>query len=577
MPNNHRARVLIFATFILFLCLLVWNLGADISPVSAFQDLDPFTPTNTQTDAAPPPDNIHTETPAPTENPTDSSTISEQNPTSTLTQASASDASDSDRLPLPAVFGAGRYAQDELVVRFKPSTNRTRIDECFQGIDVQIRSEIEELHTFVLRIVSGEVASTFYYVLNCAGVLYVEPNFLLQAADTIPNDPGWGLQYGLINIRAPQGWDLSTGSAAVTIAIVDSGVDYGHPDLAGKLVAGYDFVNDDSNPQDDYGHGTHVAGIAAASSNNGAGIAGLSWGARIMPVKVLNASGGGTFANTAAGVVWAVDHGAQIINLSLGGTGESALLEDAINYAYSKGAVVVAAAGNTGGNFVLYPARYPNAIAVARTNSANNWDGSNYGPEIDLSAPGASIYSTVIGGYGYNSGSSMSTGFVSGLAAILVGIPGNASPGLIRSQMESTALDIEFTGRDDYTGAGLIQVDAAINMALQSVTPTTEPSNPTTGSGPGSIQGGVTNTPIPTWTTSLTPSTHEQTVTFTPETGTTESVVETMSSTQTPPIGERSEVEAQDGNKINSYIMPCMGILLILLGIGLIWMFRRKQ
>ena len=126
---------------------------------------------------------------------------------------------------------------------------------------------------------------------------------MASIADTIPSDPNWSLQYGLVNIRAPQGWDYSTGSAAVTIAIIDSGVDLSHADLAAKIVPGYDFVNGDSIPQDDNGHGTHVAGIAAASGNNGIGVAGVSWGARIMPVKVLNAGGNGSFADVAAGII----------------------------------------------------------------------------------------------------------------------------------------------------------------------------------------------------------------------------------------------------------------------------------
>lgn len=575
MPNNHRTRVLKFAILILLLCLLLWNSGAGLSPVSAFQDADTFTPTEIQIEGTPLPDVPGTETPAPTGIPTDTPVLTEQNPTSTFPQPVESDTSDSDRLPMPAIFTTGMYVQDELVVRFKPSTSATRIRECFQGIDVQVRTEIEELHTFVLRIASGDIARSYYHVRDCAGALYVEPNFLLQAADTIPNDPDWGIQYGLVNIRAPQGWDLSTGSAGVTIAIVDTGVDYGHSDLAGKLVAGYDFVNNDDTPQDDNGHGTHVAGIAAASSNNGTGIAGVSWGARIMPVKVLNASGGGTYADTADGVIWAVEHGAQVINLSLGGRDEAAILEDAINYAHSRGAVVIAAAGNSGGNFVLYPARYPNVIAVAKTNGANNWDGSNYGPEVDLSAPGAMIYSTVIGGYNYKSGSSMSTGFVSGLAAILMGISASSSPDVIEYQMETTALDIEFAGWDEYTGAGLIQMDAAIELALQSISPTADSSNSSSEGSSGSVRVALTDTP--TWKAPFIPSPQETIATFTPVPGSTEIEVETITSTSAPDSEEKSEVEAQEESGINNFILPCTGILLIVAGLFMAWFFNRKQ
>ncbi len=571
---NVLGKALKIVVFNLVICLLLWNIGAGVLPVSTLPDAQLTTPTNTQVAGESLSDTKILESDTPTLTPTSTFTATAPGVTTTFTQISESATGEPNRVPVPAIFSAGVYAPNELVVRFKASTSEKRIETCFQGIDIQILSEIEVLRVLVLKVVSGDIRNAFDHILDCAGVLYVEPNFLLQAAETIPSDPDWGLQYGLINIRAPQGWDLSTGSTSVTIAIVDTGVDYAHPDLAGKLVAGYDFVNDDNNPQDDNGHGTHVAGIAAASSNNGAGIAGVSWGARIMPVKVLNASGGGTYANAAEGTIWAVDHGAQVINLSLGGTGPSSILADAINYAHSRGAVIVAAAGNTGSNFVLYPARYPNVIAVARTNSANHWDGSSYGPEVDLSAPGTQIYSTAIGGYSFRSGSSMSTGFVSGLAAILMGIPGNASPDLIEAQMESTALDIEFTGWDEYTGAGLIQMDAAMQLALLSMSPADEPRPSPGGNGAGFVQVVPTNTPISIWNAAPTLPSLEPIATIASATGIVDIETEPIPNT---PTGEENEVEAQEDSGIGGYSLPCAGILLIVFGIALIWITRRKK
>ncbi len=306
-------------------------------------------------------------------------------------------------------------------------------------------------------------------------VRYAEPNYTVTAQDTIPNDSAFAFQYALVNIRAPQGWDITTGSNAVTIAIVDSGVDLSHPELAPKVLAGYDFVNGDSDPQDDNGHGTHVAGIAAAASNNGLGMAGVSWGARILPVKVLNAFNSGTYANVAAGIVWAADQGAQVINLSLGGSSPSVTLENAVNYAASKGVALVAAAGNTGGA-VLYPARYPAVIAVANTNAANlRVPSSAFGPEIDLAAPGAGIYSLAIGG-GYTTlgGTSMSTPHVSGALALLLSLPG-VGTGQARACLEASALDVELPGWDVLTGYGLIQLDAALLLAIPTPTPTVSP------------------------------------------------------------------------------------------------------
>jgi subtilisin family serine protease len=406
----------------------------------------------------------------------------------------------------PPVQLSGDYVPDEVLIRFRRRAEQEAVDQCLQIAGASIESEIEALAVYVLKVPAGAVAQSIASLAACPEVRLVEPNYISQAADTIPSDPGWGLQYGLVNIRAPQGWDISTGSSAVTIAIVDTGVDLGHPDLAAKIVPGFDFVNGDPVPQDDNGHGTHVAGIAAAITNNGAGVAGVSWGARIMPVKVLDASGSGTFANVAAGIVWAADHGAQVINLSLGADSASSVLEDAVNYAYSKGVILVAAAGNFGGEFVLYPARYPHVIAVAATDNTNDHAYfSNFGPEIDVSAPGVSIYSTELGGvYGYHSGTSMSTPYVSGLAAILRGLPGSSgSPDLIAKDMESTALDLGLAGPDELYGYGLIQIDGAIRAALS----LPAPHRPGLFHQPGAAIFTSTFTPSPTATgTSATPT-----------------------------------------------------------------------
>lgn len=343
----------------------------------------------------------------------------------------------------PATMLKGNYVADEVLVRFKNGATEEMITECLKQVNGEIISTIDEISVTVVQIETVNVSNAVALISACPAVRYVEPNYLAQMTDTIPSDANWGLQYGLINIRAPQGWDLSRGSSNVTIAIVDTGVDLGHPDLSTKIVGGYDFVNNDAIAQDDNGHGTHVAGIAAASSNNGTGVAGVSWGARIMPVKVLNAAGGGTFADVAAGITWSADNGAQIINLSVGGPSSSMVLQNAVNYASSDGVLIIAATGNTGSNMVLYPAAYPNVIAVGATDSSNNLAGfSNFGPETDLVAPGVSIYSTTPGGaYGYRGGTSMATPFVAGLAAILCGIPGNSAD-TVRSIMESTALDL---------------------------------------------------------------------------------------------------------------------------------------
>lgn len=395
----------------------------------------------------------------------------------------------------------------EILVKLNPQKNRQKALEQLENYgDLQTRDVLAKtLGVYGLQVPSREVARIIAELSKSPDFLYAEPNYEIYAQEIIPNDPGWNLQYNMTAIRAPQGWVYSTGSSAVTIAIVDSGVDMTHPDLFGKIVAGYDFVNDDNDPADDYGHGTHVAGLAAAFGNNGIGIAGTSWGARIMPVKVLNSSGLGTYANAAAGIVWAADQGAQVINLSFGGIAPSSVLEDAVNYAAARGIVLVGAAGNNGSPSVLYPAAYPAVIAVSATNSANQRASfSNYGPQIELAAPGAGIYSLHLGGgYLIRNGTSMSAPQVSGLAAILLGLPGNASASAVRGQMQASALDLGPAGWDSEFGFGLIQMDAAMLLVLGPIptnTLTSPPVATATGFGggyipPASVMPTATRTP----------------------------------------------------------------------------------
>ncbi|MFN8534931.1 MAG: S8 family serine peptidase, partial [Dehalococcoidia bacterium] len=325
-----------------------------------------------------------------------------------------------------------------------------------------------------------------------------------------PNDPAYpGQQYGLQKIRAPFGWAYSTGDEAVIVAVVDTGVDLNHPDLTAKIVDGYDFVNNDPTAQDDQGHGTHVAGIAAGISNNGVGVAGVSWGARIMPVKVLDSGGSGYTSDVAAGVTWAADHGAKVINLSLGSSSPSVTLETAVNYATNRGALVVAAAGNGGNSVPNYPGAYANVVAVAATDSNNaRASFSTYGGFVDIAAPGVGVYSTVPtgscdlcapGGYLSLSGTSMATPHVAGLAAVLAGLPQYGTPALVRSAIEGTPLDLGTGGRDDYYGHGLIQLDAAIRfLAGDGSTPTPQSTATRTATPTTTLTPAASATPSPT-------------------------------------------------------------------------------
>ncbi len=277
-------------------------------------------------------------------------------------------------------------------------------------------------------------------------VVAVEPNQIYRLA-AIPNDQLQAQQWAWTTIAAYGAWDLTEGSPTVTVAVVDTGVQLDHPDLDGKLLPGYDYVDGDAVPQDGQGHGTHVAGTAAAETNNHTGGAGTCPACRILPVRVLDTSGSGTLSDVAQGIMYAADQGARVINLSFGGAG-SLTLERAVNYAWKQGSFLACAAGNehTSSTELAYPAAYPNCFAVAASTTNDTLASfSNYGTWVDVTAPGTSIVSTTLGStYGAMSGTSMATPHVAGLAGLL------ASQGLtntqIRDRMCATADAIAGTG-----------------------------------------------------------------------------------------------------------------------------------
>jgi len=326
---------------------------------------------------------------------------------------------------------SGGHVPGEILVGFRQGTTLAEIAQLNAAHGATIRGAIPQLGVVRLGLprgaVEGQVAAAYQ---RNPHVRYAELNYIAAAVGSV-NDPYYlnATQWGLLKVQAPSAWDVTTGSASVAVAILDTGVDLSHPDLQGKIVSSVNFSSS-ATASDMYGHGTHVAGIAAAATNNGVGIAGLGYNTTVMNVKVLGDDGTGSYAAVANGITWAADHGAQVINMSLGGSTPSATLESAVNYAWGKSVVVVAAAGNDSSTTLSYPAAYSNAIAVAATNADDTLASfSNRGDWVDISAPGVSIYSTVptgscplcaSSGYRYASGTSMASPFVAGLAALVI-------------------------------------------------------------------------------------------------------------------------------------------------------------
>jgi thermitase len=379
--------------------------------------------------------------------------------------------------PVRAASNILSFATDQILVKFKGETDEATQGEIHRKYGGAVVAEIKQLGVKVIKVSAGNVPDKVNGYRGEKAVVFAEPDYIAEAIG-VPNDPYFSNQWGLSKVQAPLAWGITTGSASIKIAILDTGVDQNHVDLT-KIVANKNFTSS-ATVDDRYGHGTHVAGIAAAATNNGIGIAGRGYDSVIMNGKVLGDTGSGQYSWIANGITWATDNGAKVINMSLGGSSSSTTLEDAINYAWSKGVVVVAAAGNSGTNAPSYPAAYTNCIAVGATEQNDaKASFSNYGSWVDVAAPGVSIYSTLpnhsnkMGGtnYGSLSGTSMASPFVAGLAGLVWSTSYGTTNGNVRDRIQTTA---------DQTGImwssyGIKRINAYNAVASATPSPDTTP------------------------------------------------------------------------------------------------------
>ena len=340
----------------------------------------------------------------------------------------------------------------ELIIGFKEEIPSSVFDK-YEVLDIN-----EELKSVLVKAEEGVVREA----MKDPNVKYVEKNKLVRTLYT-PNDPFYPYQWNLEPIQVSKAWDIEKGSRNVTIAILDTGIDYWHEDLE-NYAGGFDFVNNDPDPMDDHGHGTAVAGIAAATIDNGKGIAGIAQ-VNILALKVLDETGWGTTWGVSKAITYAARHYVDVISMSFGSDDPSALMEAACVYAWDKNSILVAAAGNEN-SYVLYPAAYPSVIAVGATDKEGERASySNFGPELELVAPGNLILTTHRdNSYTYDTGTSMSTPHVAGVAALLKSKHAELSNEEIREMLRTTAKDLGEEGKDDYYGYGMVDAYAALGI-----------------------------------------------------------------------------------------------------------------
>jgi subtilisin family serine protease len=388
------------------------------------------------------------------------------------------------------------HVLNRLLAQRRNGANANAVNQALGANGALAVGQISKINVLILQV-PEQAADRVAAALQKSGQFtFIEKDFIARANAT-PNDPYFSSQWHLSQIAAPSAWDISTGLSSITVAVIDSGAQPDHPDLASKLVAGWNFLTGTSNTSDVLSHGTGTAGTIAAASNNGTGVAGVAWANPIMPLVAVDSTGYASYSNIANAITYAADHGVRVINISISGSSSSSALQNAVNYAWNKGSVVVAAAGNSSSSSPNYPAACDNVVSVSATDSNDSLASfSNYGSWIDLAAPGVSVTTLTTGsGYSSRSGTSFSAPIVAGVAALVLSVKPTLSASSLVSLLEQNADNV---GSSTYFGYGRVNAYRAVSAARGAISvpapvvSISSPGNGTTISGAVSVSGTAT-------------------------------------------------------------------------------------
>lgn len=363
-------------------------------------------------------------------------------------------------------FDSNGISKKYVLVKLKNSTSK--FDIFSTKYQTKIKKVIPKINVMVVEIPETKTSQNFLQTLkNDKDVLFAEADTKVDLDDF--NDPMINDQYSLKKVDAFSAWNINQGNSDTVIAIIDTGVDLDHPDLKEKMLEGYNVIAPGTPPKDDVRHGTHVAGIAAAIGNNAIGVSGLAPKCKILPVKVLG-NGTGSMETVSEGLIWAADHGADVVNMSLGTYTENKTLGESVKYALGKNVVCVATMGNDNVERRRYPAGFAGMIAIGSTDENDKKSSfSNYGNWITVSAPGTNILSTLPtymspNGYGKMSGTSMAAPLVTGLVGLMRSQRKGLSPAEASKILKETADDLGDTGFDNYFGSGRVNAGKALSL-----------------------------------------------------------------------------------------------------------------